>query len=186
VRDLIKFLRYAVWPLCFVIAVSLPGQQTPEDPLQLLNRLAGDWVLEGILGGKQVKHDVTAEWILNHEYLRLHEVSRDRTESGDAAYEAIILFSWDTKASEYRCLWLDNTDGGGLSVPIARAKQSGESIQIAFPAPYESLHTAFKYDKRTDTWQLLIDDLKDGRPHRFGDAVLRRSSHVPRSNNPDR
>ena len=92
-RGLIKFLRYAVWPLCFVIAVFLPGQQKSEDPIQLLNRLAGDWVLEGILGGKQVTHDVTAEWILNHEYLRLHEVSRDRTKSGDATYEAIILFS---------------------------------------------------------------------------------------------
>jgi hypothetical protein len=161
--------------LCVVIAVVLPGPQKSEDPIQLLNRLAGDWVLEGMLGGKHVTHDVTAEWILNHEYLRLHEVSRDRAKSGDATYEAIILFSWDTKANEYRCLWLDNTDGGGLSVPIARANQSEESIQIAVPAPYESLHPAFKYDKRTYTWQLLIDDVKDGRPHRFGDAVLRRS-----------
>ena len=166
----LKTLRYAL--LSLIICLPLFGQEKNEDPTRLLNHLAGNWVLEGVLGGRHVTHDVTAEWILNHEYLRFHEVSR---KDGSPAYEAIVIISWDATANEYRCLWLDNTAGGGLSVPTARAKQDGRSIPFVFPPPYESLHTTFKYDSLADRWQLTIDDVKDGKSDRFGDVTLTRS-----------
>jgi hypothetical protein len=83
-----KALRYAVMFLLIIICSPLLGQEKDEEPTQLLNHLAGNWVLEGVLGKSQVTHDITAEWILNHEYLRLHEVSREKNKNGDPAYEA--------------------------------------------------------------------------------------------------
>jgi hypothetical protein len=171
----LKTLQYAVLFLLITMCLPLLGQEKNDDPTQLLNHLAGNWVLEGVLGGRHSTHDVTAEWILNHEYLRFHEVSREKNKNGGPVYEAIVIMSWDNKTNEYLCLWLDNTEGGGLSAPIARAKRDGRSIPIIFPPPNESLHTTFTYDDAADRWHLSIDDVKDGKPDRFGDVTLTRS-----------
>lgn len=128
----LKTLHYSVLFTLIGIGLPLLGQEKDDDSTQLLNHLAGNWVLEGALGGTHSTHDVTAEWILNHEYLRFHEVSREKNKDGGPAYEAIVIMSWDNKTNEYNCLWLDNTEGGGLSAPIARAKREGRSIRIIF------------------------------------------------------
>jgi hypothetical protein len=171
----LKPLQYAVLFLLIAMCLPLLGQEKNDDPTQLLNHLAGNWVLEGVLGGRHSTHDVTAEWILNHEYLRFHEVSREKKKNGGLVYEAIVIMSWDNKTNEYLCLWLDNTEGGGLSAPVARAKRDGRSIPIIFPPPNGSLHTTFTYDDAADRWHLTIDDVKDGKPDRFGDVTLTRS-----------
>jgi hypothetical protein len=116
----LKSLRYAVLPLLITISLPFVAQEKNEDPTQLLNHLAGNWVLEGTLGGRHSTHDVTAEWILNHEYLRFHEVSREKNKNNRPAYEAIVIISWDNKADEYRCLWLDTTGGGGLTMGYSK------------------------------------------------------------------
>jgi hypothetical protein len=70
----------------------------------LLDRLAGQWVLQGTIAGKQTTHDVQVGWVLKREYLRLHEISREKDAKGDPAYEAIVFVSWDPKTQEYICL----------------------------------------------------------------------------------
>ncbi len=153
-------------------AVSLAQPSTPP---QLLDRLAGNWVRQGVIGGKPTTHDVEADWVLNREYLRLHEVSRAKKNNGDPAYEAIVFIGWDSKAQEYRCLWLDNTSGGGLSVPTARAQPQEHVIPFVFViSSTESLHTTFTYDPASGTWKWTIDDVKDGKADRFADVTLRR------------
>ncbi len=174
----LKSLRYAVLLLPIAMCLPLLAQEKNDEPAQLLNHLAGNWVLEGVLGGKHSTHDVTAEWILNHEYLRFHEVSHERNKKGDPVYEAIVIMSWEKKTNEYLCLWLDNTDGGGLSAPIARAKPDGRSIPIIFPPPNDSLHTTFTYDDAADRWHLTIDEVKDEKRDRFGDVTLTRLHHA--------
>lgn len=174
-----KPLQYAVSLLLIAMCLPLLGQEKSDEPTQLLNHLAGHWVLEGLLGGRHSTHDVTAEWILHHEYLRFHEVAREKNKNGGPGYEAIVIMSWDDKTNEYLCLWLDNTEGGGLSAPIARARRDGRSIPFIFPPPHESLHTTFTYDDAADRWHLTIDDVKDGKADRFGDLTLTRSHRAP-------
>lgn len=69
------------------------GQSQPSDPSSLLDHLAGNWVLRGKIAGKQTTHDVQGHWILRHEYLELHEISREKNSQGEPAYEATILVS---------------------------------------------------------------------------------------------
>lgn len=172
-----KSLLFAWVPLFFFFVLLPIGGPcaAQEAPTVLLDHLAGDWVLKGTLGGKQSTHDIHADWILNHEYLRLHEVSREKKANGDPAYEAIVLISWEPKTQEYTCLWLDNTAGGGLSVPVARAKREEHAIPFVWVfSPIHSLHTTFTYDNRSDTWNWTIDDVTDGKPDRFANVTLTR------------
>jgi len=157
-------------------AQALSAQSQSPDPLQLLDHLAGDWILTGTIAGKQTTHDVQAAWVLRREYLQIHEVSREKNANGEPAYEAIILVSWDANAKQYACLWMDSTAGGALTSPVTcRAAAAPDSIPFLFTlSPSESLHTTFRYRRATDRWQWTIDDEKDGKMERFADVELAR------------
>ena len=163
--------------LCLASYGSLAlAQNQSRDPTSLLDHLAGNWLLKGRIAGKQTTHDVQAHWVLRHEYLELHEVSREKDSHGEPAYEAIILLSWDPKANQYACLWLDSTAGGALTSQVTcRATPSGDSIPFVFTiSPSESIHTAFIYHEASDTWQWLIDNVANARSSRFADVELSR------------
>jgi len=160
-----------------LFAVLCHAQNAPTDaPTQLLNSLAGRWVMSGTLGGKPATHDVDTEWVLKREYIRFHEVSREKDAGGGPAYEAIVFLSWEAKKGEYSCLWMDNTAGGALSSDvIARGRPAVGAIPLVFTkAGKELLHTTFRYDARADSWQLTIDDVTSGKSDRFGDLRLTR------------
>jgi hypothetical protein len=165
--------------LVFLIGSFCPAQTQdvkPSSPQELLDRLAGRWVLQGAIGGKQTTHDVEADWVLNREYLRLHEVSRETDAKGSPAYEAIIFISWDAKAGEFVCLWLDSTAGGGLSAQgLAHGKKSGDSIPFLFNVSTGLLRNTFVYDRAADSWKWLIDDESNGKTERFADVKLSRA-----------
>ena len=68
-RSLIALVAFCL------LACSAIGQPAPiNDPL--LERLVGTWVLRGTIAGKDTTHDSVAEWVLGHQYLRIHERSR--------------------------------------------------------------------------------------------------------------
>jgi hypothetical protein len=159
-----------------IAAASLPvsaQQSVAQEPL--LDHLTGNWILQGTIAGRETTHDVDAEWVLGHEYVRLHETSRERKAQGQVAYEAIIFIEWDESSGEYRCLWLDSTGGGGLSAQgIARGKRSGDEIAFLFKDKDSSIHTTFAYSKSTDAWQWLIDNEAGGKVSEFARLKLTR------------
>jgi len=144
---------------------------------ELLDHLKGRWILQGVIAGKQTTHDVQASWVLKQEYLRLHEVSREKDTNGHPAYEAIVFVGWDTNTREYACLWLDSTSAGGLSAQgIAHGKRSGDSIPFLFTlSPSDSIRNTFIYDRNSDSWKWLIDNETNGRTERFADVTLSRA-----------
>lgn len=169
-------IRWIVCALCLVMVCCPTWAESamPVTVAALLNHLAGAWVLRGTIAGKPTVHDIQAMWVLNHEYLQIHEISREKDAGGGAAYEAIIYIGWDAKARQYTCLWLDTTSGEGLSSGvIARANPAGDSIPFLFPmSASDQIHTTFIYDKTSDSWQWLIDDVANGKSQRFADVKL--------------
>jgi hypothetical protein len=159
-----------------LLSMAAVQQSETDAAAALMNHLVGLWTMTGTLGGKQTIHDVHVNWVLKREYLQFHEVSRERGADGGPAYEAIVLLSWYVKTSEFMCLWLDNTAGGGLSPQgIARGRQSGDTIPLVFTlSQSEALHTTFVYNRSADTWRLTIDDVTNGKRDRFGDVILTR------------
>ena len=171
-RDAGRLTFFLFW---FMIALLPEHCLAQQGTGALLDRLAGDWVLSGNIGGRHTTHDIHAEWVLNREYLRLHEISREKQPNGQPKYEAIVFISWDTKTHEYTCVWLDSTAGGGLSGPIAHAKEQPSSIPLVFTfSDTHALHNTFAYNPKSDTWSSTITDVDNGKEDRFADVVLTR------------
>lgn len=145
--------------LILVIAgAGLAQQPTFTDPL--LDHFTGTWVLRGTIAGQATVHDVAAEWVLGHQYLRFHEVSREKDPKGQPAYEAIVFIGWDQASGAYAILWLDSTGSWGISAQaIGRAKRGGDEIPFVFiQKDGGSFHTTFAYDRKTDTWEWRMDE----------------------------
>src|SRR5262249_39613406 len=60
--------------------------QNPPVNSPLLDHLAGKWIAQASFGGQSSAHDIEAQGVLGHNYLRLHEVSREK----DAAWKISI------------------------------------------------------------------------------------------------
>jgi hypothetical protein len=164
-----------IFALIVLVSFSALAQQsTFQDPL--LDQMIGKWVLQGTIDGKATTHDIVAEWVLGHEYVRLHEVSREKDAKSQAAYEAIVFIGWDQPSSQYACLWLDTTGGGGLTgQAIGHAKRDGDKIAFLFKGADGSLfHTTFAYSQSTDTWQWLMDGEAGGKLQPFARVKLTR------------
>jgi hypothetical protein len=167
--------------LCCVLLIApfCCAQQPAASPqAKLLDYMTGDWVMQGTIGVKQTTHDVHVQWVLNREYLQLHEVSREKKASGEPAYEAIVYIGWDEKARQYGCLWLDSTGPWNFTAQgLAHANEAGSSIPFIFPVkPSEETHTTFSYDQKTDTWRWIIDEITSGKRDRFADLRLTRKT----------
>ncbi len=158
------------WSRCWLAALVLLALGSParaQAPVfrdTLLDRMVGRWVLTGTIDGQQTTHDVTVDWVLNHGYIRLHEVSREKDAAGAPAYEAIVFLGADPGGRGLACLWLDSTGGTGLNgKAIGHAQPAGDRIPIVFEFPNgTSFHTTFAYDRATDSWRWLMD-AQDGK-----------------------
>lgn len=154
-------------------AIGMAGE--PLTPDELLGRLAGSWILRGTIEGQPVTHDVDARWVLEGNYVQLHELARETDSDGRPAYEAIVYLDWEPEPGEYACLWLDSTAGGGLSAPEGRAKPRGTEIPLLFEGSDGSrFHNTFAYDADRDAWTWALDSEREGRLVPFARVSLER------------
>ncbi|MEW6367914.1 MAG: hypothetical protein AB1714_25060 [Acidobacteriota bacterium] len=165
---------YAVLALALLVSLSAFAE-VPTLNDDLLDHMVGQWVLQGTIAGKETRHDVLVEWVLGHQYIQMHEVSREKDSGGNPVYEATVFIGWDQRSARYACLWLDNTGGGGLNgQAIAYASRNGNEIPFLFHGADNSLfHTTFVYDKVADSWQWIMDGEEAGRLRPFARVTLK-------------
>ena len=166
---------------CIVAALVVPAARAQNRsaiaPDALLDKLTGHWVMTGTIARKATTHDVDVDWVLKREYIRIHEVSREKDPDGSVAYEAWIYLVWDAKNSEYAVMWLDNTAATNFAPEgIGHAKADGDRIPFVFKdADGSGIHTTFAYNRATDTWSWTIDNMdKSGKPSSFATLTLTR------------
>jgi len=160
---------------CLLVAAPAGAQQvTFQDAL--LDKFAGTWVLEGTMAGGKVVHDIEAEWVLGHQYLRIHEIAREVDAEGAPAYEAIVFIGWDDRVDQYTNLWLDVTGAGGLNGEgIGRADKRDDELAFFFVFPDGSpWHTTFTYDRADDSWRWHMEGEPRGAAEPFTLARMTR------------
>src|ERR1044072_5924967 len=162
------------------LVAPTPRAQSPgvaAAPEALLDKMTGHWLLTGTIGRKPTTHDVDVDWILKREYIRIHEVSREKDAAGGPEYEAWIYIVWDAKKTEYAVLCLDNTAAFTFGAEgIGHAKPDGDRIPMLFRDPDGAgIHTTFGYDRTNDTWSWAIDNAdKTGKLSSFAKVILTR------------
>ena len=161
--------------LVALFALPLGAQELPAFRDSLLDRLDGHWVLRGTITGQATTHDVTAEWVFGHQFLRLHEVARERNAAGAPAYEAEAYIGRDATTHDLTCIWLD-IYGTLDSHSVGYATRARDSMQFAFHAGDGSTFiTTFAYDRATDSWTTNMDSGTPGKMTPFARTTLSRA-----------
>jgi hypothetical protein len=168
----------ATFAFTLLVASAARAQHQPTSaPEALMDKMTGRWVMTGTIGKKATTHDVDVDWVLKREYIRIHEVSRDKDADGGIGYEAWIYLVWDAKKSEYAVMWLDNTAATNFAAEgIGHAKPDGDRIPFIFKeADGSGIHTTFAYDRANETWSWTIDNVdKSGKRSSFANLTLTR------------
>jgi hypothetical protein len=155
-------------------ALTVMAQQAPVHS-PLLDHLAGKWVMQGTVGKQLVTHDFDGEWVLEHHYLRFHEVSRGKNDQGEPQYEATVFIGWNEKTRQYACVWMD-VYGGATSESIGYATPKENELAFVFVDEHggTSFTNTFIYDPTANTWENRLDNVVKGEAKPFARFKLTR------------
>ncbi len=161
--------------LACLCPVAVSAQQAaPADTL--LNHLTGKWVLEGTIAGKNIRHDITAEWVLGHQYIELKETAKEKLANGQPSYDAIVFFCYNKAHNQYDCLWLDNTGTTDFDPKVvAHATPGPNTIALLFKMGNNTLfHTTLTFIPNENRWHWKLESDDNGKIEVFADAQMLR------------
>lgn len=167
--------RVPVLLLAIFGTLAVMAQQAPINS-PLLDHLAGKWVLAGTVGKQPETHELDAEWVMQHQYLRFREVSRDKNEKGDPNYEATVFIAWNEKTKQYSCVWLD-VYGGASAESIGVALPKENELDFVFHDEHGEVTftNTFIYDPKNNTWENRLDNILRGEAKPFARFKMTRA-----------
>lgn len=153
---------------------AVHADEPPDGPKRIfkddfIDNLAGKWMITRKIRGKQVENTMTAEWVLNHQFLQLHM----KDAADPPAYEAIVLIGYVHADKTYVAHWCD-TYGGKFSA-VGKGKRAGDSIEFVFHYPDGPFYNTFTRDAKANEWTFRMENQgKDGKRTLFAEDKLRR------------
>jgi hypothetical protein len=134
-----------------------PGVQQPPLHDDLLDQLAGFWDLTGTVRGQPVHDRVDCEWILNHQFMRIHR------KSVEGPHEALMYLGYDPVSERFVAHLLD-TFGARGSETLGYGIRSGDKLQFVFEYPSGPYHYTLSWDGKEKSWQFVLES-KDRQGH---------------------
>jgi hypothetical protein len=150
------------------------GDDPPDGPKRIfkddfIENLTGEWKLTRKIRGKKVENTLKAEWVLNHQFLKLHM----KDVADPPAYEALVLIGYAHGDKKYVAHWCD-TYGGKFSA-VGYGKRSGDAITFEFQYEDGPFYNTFTWDAKAKGWTFRMESQgKDGKRVLFAEDSLRR------------
>jgi hypothetical protein len=166
--------------LLLCVALLLSGSIAAQAPAEwhddLIDRLAGTWVMSGNVMGKDAHHEVQADWILKHQFLRIHEKTSASAPNGERAYEAFWFPGYDPDKKQY-VMHLIDVYGGTYSETLGYGTRDGDQIRFLFDYPDGPFRTVYRWIPGAGTWEWVMDQKgKAGKWTAFADLKLTRAT----------
>jgi hypothetical protein len=166
--------------LLLCVALLLSGSIAAQAPAEwhddLIDRLAGTWVMSGNVMGKDAHHEVQADWILKHQFLRIHEKTSASAPNGERAYEAFWFLGYDPDKKQY-VMHLIDVYGGTYSETLGYGTRDGDQIRFLFDYPDGPFRTVYRWIPGAGTWEWVMDQKgKAGKWTAFADLKLTRAT----------
>lgn len=163
------FAFLAVVPLAPCFAADGAGHPMQD---RLLDKMVGHWTLAGTIAGRPAHHTVDAQWILDHQFLQLHELGAVDPKTGKREYEALPTIGYDDTSERYVAHWLD-VFGGRFSETLGYGTRKGDEILFVFEYPDGPFHTSFRWDGAKNQWRWQMKQKgQDGKWTPFADLVM--------------
>ncbi|MGE5177773.1 MAG: hypothetical protein ACM3PF_01630 [Bacteroidota bacterium] len=120
----------------------------------LLDHLVGSWTLTGRRGSEELRQDVTGEWTLQDQYVRMH-FRETRAPEGKSPYEALYMLGYDPGDGTY-VLHLFDRFGAAYSRVLGVGTRRGDSIEFLFEYPDGEFSNTFTWQSERGCWEMLL------------------------------
>jgi hypothetical protein len=136
----------------------------------LLNHLVGKWTVSGIVHGAPFQNlHLEAKWIMNHQYLQIHEQGTDTVPWLKMPWEATFLIGYNHTNKRY--IFYEFTIRG-VDEPyegFSYGSRSGNELKIASKVnPKEIINQRFIWEPASGSWHIetrLEKAGKEGAPY---------------------
>lgn len=154
-------IRRCTLALAFCLAVAASAPVHAQEALdgrgktfhdELLDNLVGTWSLTRQIRGIEAKNTVVAEWVLDHQFFRIHM----KDVATPAQYEAMVFVGYDALSERYVAHWID-VSGGRFSETLGYGTRDGSSIRFVFEYPDGPFKNTFSRDAKAGTWTFLAE-----------------------------
>ena len=157
--EILAMRRQKLLPLvvaCLLSAVT--SAQAPEPwHDDLIDHFAGTWTLTGNVMGREAHHEVQAEWVLNHQFLCIHEKTpASAVAAGERPYEAIWFLGYDSTSERY-VLHLMDVYGPRFSEILGFGTREGNQVRFVFEYPDGPFHNTWRFDPAKGRWEWLME-----------------------------
>ena len=144
--------------LVAVIALRSHAQTPGEWHDDLVEHMTGSWKVRGQVMGRDAHHELKAEWVLNHMFLRIQESTSTDAPTSEKRYEAIWFLGYDPVSEKY-VLHLFDVFGARFSEMLGYGTRDGNSIHFTFEHPDGPFHTTFRWSPESGGggWQWLME-----------------------------
>lgn len=168
------------WLRAVAVLVLLPMVSAAQTPSQwhddLVDHMAGTWKVECQIMGHEAHHELQADWVLNHQFLRMHENTAATAPKGEHPYEAVWYLGYDSVSERY-VLHLMDVFGARFSETLGYGTREANQIRFTFEYPDGPFHTIYRWDPEKDTWQWLMEQKdKNGKWVPFSALKLTRAA----------
>ena len=126
----------------------------PNRPMRdsLLEHLVGHWRVTRQRTGQADSTSADVDWVLNHQFVRLHYHDAAPTA---ASYEAMVLIGRDNTSDRYVVHWLD-LFGGRSSETLGYGTPVLNGIRFVFEYPDGPFVNTFTFDRGAGQWSTLM------------------------------
>jgi len=157
-------------------SLSSNAQAPAEWRDDLVEHMVGTWRLEGQVMGREAHHEVRADWVLNHQFLRMQEITSAGAPNTEKPYEAFWFLGYDSISERY-VLHLMDLFGARYSETLGYGTREGNQIRFIFEYPDGPFHTTFRWSPEKNRWQWLLEQKdKSGKWTPFADLTLTKAA----------
>jgi hypothetical protein len=148
----------------------------------LLDRFVGKWEVSAVVYGQKFTLDREAEWVLHHQYLRLHEKSREVIPWLKVPFERLIFIGYNHRSKRYV---VQEMTVHGADVPFepegfAYASRTGDELTVDIKNGAEvAIRGRWTWDRASGTWRIQASRViagKEQEPHLDQRAVAARTT----------
>ncbi len=137
--------------LSWVVA-AMGAFERPQVQDDLLEKLVGKWHITREFPKRKAENEATAEWVLDHHYLRI--MMKDL--SKPAQYEAHVYITYEAAAKRYGIHWLD-VFAGSIPEMMGYGERKGDSIVFTWKDADGTLRNTFTWHPESKSWISKIE-----------------------------
>jgi hypothetical protein len=137
----------------------------------LLDHLVGKWDVSATVYGQKFTLDREVEWVMNHQYLRIHEKSREVIPWLKTPFERTIFIGYNHSSKRYVVyeLTVHGADGQHQPEGFCYADLTGNELKMALTKESEVvIYQRFTWEPESGSWRFHVGRVIDGKeqePH---------------------